>query len=88
VQPQNGCNAVGFNLNGAGVQMTLAEKWNGTARSIKASPNPPTSTGSILLAVSCLPAACTATGDYTTSLPPSLSDKTLAEQTCPRLYVR
>ena len=76
-----GCNAVGVNLNGAGVQATLAEKWNGTAWSIKPSPNPSTATGSLLLAVSCLSTACTATGNYTTSTPPSLNDKTLAEQT-------
>lgn len=76
-----GCNAVGDNLNGSGVEVTLAEKWNGTSWSIKPSPNPSTATQSILLAVNCLPTVCTATGNYSTSTPPSLNDKTLAEQT-------
>ena len=76
-----GCNAVGDNINGAGVEVTLAEKWNGTAWSVKATPNPATATASDLLAVSCTTKACTASGAYSTSSPPSLNDKTLAEQT-------
>ena len=76
-----GCNAVGDNINGAGVEVTLAEKWNGTAWSVKATPNPATATASDLLAVSCTTKACTASGAYSTSSPPSLNDKTLAEHT-------
>ena len=76
-----GCNAVGDNINGAGVEVTLAEKWNGTSWSVKATPNPATATASDLLAVSCTTKACTASGAYSTSSPPSLNDKTLAEQT-------
>ena len=76
-----GCNRVGDNINGAGVEVTLAEKWNGTAWSVKATPNPATATASDLLAVSCTTKACTASGAYSTSSPPSLNDKTLAEHT-------
>jgi hypothetical protein len=76
-----GCNAVGESFSSAEVPLTLAEKWNGTSWTIKPSPNPATATASDLLAVSCLPTACTATGNYSTSTPPSLNDKTLAEQT-------
>lgn len=76
-----GCNSVGANLNSSGVEVTLAEKWNGSAWSIKSTPNPGTATQSFLLAVSCVPTACTATGAYSTSSPPSLNDLTLAEHT-------
>ena len=74
-----GCNAVGANLNSSGVEVTVAEKWNGSAWTIKSSPNPGTATQSFLLAVSCVPTACSATGAYSTSSPPSLNDLTLAE---------
>jgi hypothetical protein len=44
------CSAVGLASNGAGVQQTLAEHWNGTAWSIVATP-----TGtSVLLGVACV----------------------------------
>ena len=59
------CTAVGGYGNPAGVGLTLAESWDGTAWSIETTPNPPGSTGSGLLSVSCASATtCTGVGDY------------------------
>ncbi len=63
------CTAVGTNLNTAGINVTLAERWDGTNWQRQATPNPPGNTNpSIapdLLGVSC-PATgfCAAVGDY------------------------
>ena len=34
------CTAVGYYRNSAGIQVTLAERWNGTAWTIQSTPNP------------------------------------------------
>ncbi len=57
------CTAVGFYWNGS-TQVTLAERWDGTAWTIQPTPNPP-GTDPGLAAVSCTSAtACTAVGSY------------------------
>jgi hypothetical protein len=62
------CTAVGFYVNSAGTDVTLAETWNGTSWMIQATPNPSGATGSLLLGVSCTSAtACTAVGEYDNS---------------------
>src|SRR3954453_11877401 len=38
------CTAVGHYTNGAGVQVTLAERWNGTGWSLQSTPNPSSAT--------------------------------------------
>jgi hypothetical protein len=59
------CAAVGFYENGSGVEVTLAEVWNGTSWSIQTTPNPSGATDSQLYGVSCTAAsACTAVGFY------------------------
>jgi hypothetical protein len=58
------CTAVGYYFDGSGSEFTLAERWNGTAWSIQASPSPG-SYGPALLGVSCPTANdCTAVGTY------------------------
>ena len=63
------CTAVGTNLNTSGINVTLAERWNGTSWARQATPNPPGNTdpsvAPSLLGVSC-PAAgfCAAVGAY------------------------
>jgi hypothetical protein len=55
------CTAVGSYTNSAGVGMTLAERWNGKAWAVQATPNP--SGGGVLGSVSCTSASvCTAYG--------------------------
>jgi hypothetical protein len=62
------CIAVGYYYNSAGHVLTLAERWNGTAWRIQATPNPAGSPASGLFAVSCTSArACTAAGETTAS---------------------
>ena len=57
---------------------TLAERWDGTAWTIRTTPNPTGATNSLLFGVSCTSAmACTAVGTYTTSAGTQL---TLAER--------
>jgi hypothetical protein len=57
---------------------TLAERWDGTAWTIRATPNPSGAQRSVLSAVSCASAtACTAVGSYTNSAGTQL---TLAER--------
>jgi hypothetical protein len=59
------CIAVGHHKNGAGTQVALAERWNGTSWAIQTTPNPPGARTSSLLGVACVSAdACTAVGDY------------------------
>src|SRR5215813_13685546 len=53
----NACTAVGTNLSTSGVNVTLAERWNGTSWQRQPTPNPPNDTVPIrspeLLGVSC-----------------------------------
>jgi len=59
------CLAVGSYENAAGVRQTLAESWNGSAWSIKPSPNPEGAKGSRLEAVACANSTtCFAVGSY------------------------
>jgi hypothetical protein len=63
------CTAVGTNLDASGINVTLAERWDGTSWARQATPNPPGNTAPSvapdLLGVSC-PAAdfCAAVGAY------------------------
>src|SRR6266568_6031075 len=60
------CMAVGTLITGSpGKDVTLAESWNGTAWTMKATPNPKGATGSFLFGVSCTAASrCMAVGLY------------------------
>jgi hypothetical protein len=72
------CTAIGFYANSSGVEVTLAEHWNGTKWAIQPTPNPSGSQDSNLYGVSCTSAkACTAAGYYYSR---SDSDLTLAER--------
>jgi hypothetical protein len=73
------CVAVGQYTNSSGVQVTLAEHWNGASWSIQATPNPAGATASRLAGgVSCTSAnSCTAVGNYINS---SGTTVTLAER--------
>ena len=64
------CIAVGKYFNSAGIELTLAEAWNGTRWAIEPTPDP-TGTYIGLSGVSCASAlACTAVGSYVGSNPP------------------
>ncbi len=69
------CTAVGDYTNSSAVQVTLAERWNGTSWAIQTTPS---ATSSALNGVSCISvSACTAVGDdYTNNSGPEV---TLAE---------
>jgi hypothetical protein len=57
------CTAVGDHYNGAGVQVTLAEVWDGSRWAVQPTPNPAGAGASALRGVSCTsPDACTAVG--------------------------
>ena len=58
------CKAVGYSVEGTGVDQALAESWNGTTWSVKPTPNVSTS-GATLSSLTC-PAAnsCKAVGTY------------------------
>ncbi len=59
------CTAVGYYINASHVEVTLAERWNGTAWAVQGTPNPSGTHGSSLSGVSCTSAtACTAVGNY------------------------
>jgi len=59
------CVAVGSYVNSSGVEVTLAEAWNGTSWSIQPTPNPAGATTSALSGVGCSTIiACTAVGYY------------------------
>jgi sugar lactone lactonase YvrE/alpha-tubulin suppressor-like RCC1 family protein len=59
------CEAVGHDTSTSGVDVTLAEHWNGGGWSIQATPNPGGAASSVLEGVSCASAsACVATGHY------------------------
>src|SRR5258706_11443610 len=65
----NACTAVGTNLSTSGVNVTLAERWNGTSWQHQSTPNPPNDTVPIrspdLLGVSCPTSHfCAAVGAY------------------------
>lgn len=71
------CVAVGDYVNGSGVELTLAELWNGTTWSVLPTPTPTGATGSALGGVSCATAsACAAVGYYVNA---SGVDMTLVE---------
>lgn len=63
------CTAVGTDLNTSGIDVTLAERWNGASWQRQATPNPAgdttSSVGPTLLGVSCPTATfCVAVGNY------------------------
>jgi hypothetical protein len=63
------CTAVGQFTVGSGVQLTLAERWNGSSWAIQPTPNPARSPSSRLFAVACPAAdACTAVGTANSKL--------------------
>jgi hypothetical protein len=73
----SGCTTAGWYESPSGVELTLAEAWNGTSWAIQTTPSPKGSPGSYLNGVSCTSAAaCTAVGYYTTSS----GSETLAER--------
>ena len=72
------CTAVGFFGTAAGVNDTLAERWNGTDWVIQQTPDPAGALSAALAGVSCpSPAACTAVGSVTDS---TGTEVTLAER--------
>ncbi|MGA9314544.1 MAG: hypothetical protein WBV77_07945 [Solirubrobacteraceae bacterium] len=73
------CTAVGGYVNSSGVQLTLAEHWNGTKWSIQTTPTPLGAKGaSVMLSVVCLSATdCTAVGNYYITPPSEEGQKSL-----------
>lgn len=70
------CTAVGSYANGAGVQVTLVERWNGSSWVIQPTPNPAGAIISELLGVSCASDnACTAVGDSIGSASGTLAER-------------
>jgi hypothetical protein len=72
------CTAVGVYVSTSNHEVSLAERWNGTAWAIEPTPSPPGARDSVLSAVSCTAvAACTATGGYTNSsgVPVTLAER-------------
>ncbi len=62
------CTAVGYDIDKAGIQETMAEAWNGTKWSVQKLPKTPGDQGSAFYGVSCTSAtACTAVGAYRNS---------------------
>ncbi len=62
------CTAIGDMTNGSGVEMTRAERSNGTTWDLQSSPDPAHATSSSLSGVSCpTPSDCTASGTYADS---------------------
>ena len=75
------CVAVGQSSNAAFITKTMVERWNGTAWSIAASPNPVAIAVSGLNGVHCTSATfCVAVGSYFEATPDSSAEKTLVEQ--------
>ncbi len=71
------CSAVGSYTDSSGVQLTLAESWNGTAWTVRTTPNPTGAIESQLNGVSCASGGtCTAVG-Y--SAPSLFNQRALAE---------
>ena len=72
------CTAVGRYVNSSSVEVTLAERWNGTEWLVQSTPNPSGAKASSLAGVSCTSSsACTAVGRYVNS---SSVEVTLAER--------
>jgi hypothetical protein len=72
------CTLVGEYTNSSGVEVTLAERWNGTEWSVQTTPNPAGAKANWLRGVSCASStACTTVGGYENS---AGKDVTLAEQ--------
>jgi hypothetical protein len=64
----NACTNVGWFVNGSGVKVPLAERWNGTAWSAQTPPSGTGASAGELLGVSCSSAtACSASGFYEAS---------------------
>jgi hypothetical protein len=62
------CTAVGAYTESRGVQVTLAERWNGTEWVIQTTPNPVGSENTVFQNVSCAGASsCVAVGDWLNS---------------------
>ena len=62
------CTAVGRYINSSGIEVTLAERWNGTNWTIQATSNPSGAKWSRLADVACTSAtSCTAVGSYENS---------------------
>jgi hypothetical protein len=60
------CTAVGSYTNGSGVEVSLAEGWNGSKWVVQSTPNPTEAKTSALAGVACTSTkACTAVGTYT-----------------------
>jgi hypothetical protein len=75
---EKACTSVGYYVNGSGVQVTLAEHWNGKEWSLQSTPNPAGAQESYLSVVSCWSAkGCMATGYYKDE---TGHERTLAEQ--------
>jgi len=63
--PAGGCVGVGWYFDHSGVQVTLAEGWNGHRWAIRQTPDPAGAQASVLQGVSCRSAtACVAVGTY------------------------
>ncbi len=61
----NSCTAAGDYYNRSGIEVTLAEYWNGTSWALRHTPNPSGADISLLTGVSCSSAnACTSVGIY------------------------
>jgi hypothetical protein len=61
----NVCVATGFSRDGAGTDVTLVERWDGTAWTVQSSPNPIAGGSSHLDAVDCVAIdVCVAAGDF------------------------
>lgn len=59
------CTAAGYDVNSAGMDVTMAQAWNGVAWSTRSTPNPVGAVPTGLSAVSCVSSReCTAVGDY------------------------
>jgi len=70
------CETVGWYFSSTFAQLTVAEKWNGTAWAVQTTPNPASSTDNGLLGVRCTSASsCTSVG-FTE---PNITNETLAE---------
>jgi hypothetical protein len=79
------CTAVGQDLSGTGVQVTLADAWNGTTWATEKTPNPTGSEVNQLSGVSCTSStACTAVGSSDgTTLPEAWNGTKWAIETSP-----
>ncbi|HEU4739349.1 MAG TPA: hypothetical protein VFS54_09760 [Solirubrobacterales bacterium] len=58
------CAGVGIYRDSGGLQTSFVQRWNGTAWSHQASPNPEKSTNTVFQGVSCTTGPCVAVGDW------------------------